>query len=78
MEAGLQGLCVGIDVSKNHWDVAIAAQRRVQRFTADAAGLAALLTWLKQLSQGSSAWKRRVDTSDGYAKHYTGRRCRCV
>lgn len=66
MEAGLQGLCVGIDVSKNHWDVAIAAQRRVQRFTADAAGLAALLTWLKQLEprlvclEATGGYERRL------------------
>jgi len=48
MEAELQGLCVGIDVAKNHWDVAVTGQRHVRRFTADASGLAALLTWLMQ------------------------------
>jgi transposase len=49
MEAGLQGLYVGIDVSKRHWDVAVTGQRGGRRFSADAAGLAALLAWLRQL-----------------------------
>jgi transposase len=49
MEAELQGKCVGIDVAKHHWDVAVAGQRRVRRFLADATGLAALLAWLEQL-----------------------------
>ena len=33
MEARLQGPCVGIDVSKRHWDMAVAGERRVLRFT---------------------------------------------
>ncbi len=49
MEARLQGPCVGIDVSKRHWDMAVAGERRVLRFTTDAAGLAALLAALEQL-----------------------------
>jgi transposase len=49
MAAGLQGPHVGIDVAKHHWDVAIAAERRVRRFTADASGLAELMAWLKLL-----------------------------
>ncbi len=40
MEARLQGPCVGIDVSKRHWDMAVAGERRVLRFTTDAAGRA--------------------------------------
>jgi transposase len=49
MEAGLQGPHVGIDVAKHHWDVAIAAEKRVRRFTADAEGLAELMAWLTPL-----------------------------
>jgi transposase len=49
MEANLQGPCVGIDVAKNHWDVAVAEERRVRRFVADASGLAAFLAWLEEL-----------------------------
>lgn len=50
MEAGFQGPCVGIDVSKRHWDAAVAEHKKVRRFLADASGLAALLAWLEQLS----------------------------
>jgi transposase len=49
MEGQLQGSWVGIDVSKRHWDVAMAGHKKVRRFTADATGLAALMTWLEEL-----------------------------
>jgi transposase len=49
MEAILKGVYVGIDVAKHHWDVAIAGRRGVLRFMADAAGLAELMAWLKEL-----------------------------
>ncbi len=50
MEAGLQGSCVGIDVSKDHWDVAVEERRGVRRFSADNAGASELLAWLEELS----------------------------
>lgn len=49
MEAALQGPYVGIDVSKHHWDVALAGEKRVRHFAADAVGLAELLAWLAPL-----------------------------
>ncbi len=49
MEAELQGPCVGIDVSKAHWDVAVEGGRGVRRFSADATGVAELLSWLEKL-----------------------------
>lgn len=39
--------CVGIDVSKRHWDVA--ADGRVRRFDADEAGLGQLTAWLDEV-----------------------------
>jgi transposase len=50
MENQLQGPCVGIDVSKRHWDVAVAGRRGVRRFTADPAGLVELIAWLEKLA----------------------------
>jgi len=41
MDARLEGPCVGIDVAKHHWDVAISGQRHGQRFVADTSGLEA-------------------------------------
>lgn len=41
--------CVGIDVSKRHWDVAPEGAPRVRRFAADAEGLASLLEWLAEV-----------------------------
>jgi transposase len=41
--------CVGVDVSKSHWDVAVAGRSDQRRFTADAAGLRELLAHLDQL-----------------------------
>jgi transposase len=49
MEAQSQDRWVGIDVAKHHWDVAVAGDKRVHRFLADADGLAALIAWLEQL-----------------------------
>jgi transposase len=49
MEAELRGPCVGIDVAKHSWDVAVEGEERVRRFAADASGLAALVAWLEQL-----------------------------
>jgi transposase len=49
MAAGLQDVHVGIDVSKQHWDVAIVGEKKVRRFTSDAMGLAELLAWLRPL-----------------------------
>jgi transposase len=49
MAVDLQGPHIGIDVSKQHWDVAVAGERRVRRFAADASGLAELLEWLEPL-----------------------------
>jgi transposase len=49
MEGQLQGPWVGIDVSKRHWDVAMAGHKKTRRFLADASGLRALLTWLEEL-----------------------------
>lgn len=45
MEVALSGRCVGVDVSKRHWDAAVDGGG-VRRFTADAAGAAELLAWL--------------------------------
>lgn len=45
----MEALYVGIDVAKSHWDVAIAGQKRVRRFMADASGLAALLEWFEEI-----------------------------
>jgi transposase len=50
MEAKLQGPCVGIDVAKRSWDVAVEGEERVRRFVADASGLATLMAWLEELS----------------------------
>jgi transposase len=49
MDARLEGPCVGIDVAKHHWDVAISGQRHGQRFVADTSGLEALVGLLNQL-----------------------------
>jgi transposase len=49
MEAGFQGPCVGIDVSKRHWDVAVTGRKQVRRFLADASDLGSLLVWLEEL-----------------------------
>ena len=43
------GKIVGIDVSKDFWDVAQAGRKSVHRFAADAAGLCSLLAWLGSL-----------------------------
>ncbi len=39
---------VGVDVSKNYWDVAIHGRKKVLRFTADRAGGQQLLAWLEE------------------------------
>lgn len=44
-----KGRCIGIDVSKRHWDVALEGEPRVRRFAADAGGLASLLEWLAEV-----------------------------
>ena len=49
MEGQLQGPWVGIDVSKRHWDAALAGHKKTRRFLADASGLMALLAWLEEL-----------------------------
>lgn len=49
MEGQQQGPWVGIDVSKRHWDVAIADHKKARRFMADEAGLMALMAWLDEL-----------------------------
>src|SRR5688500_7118717 len=41
--------CVGVDVSKSHWDVAVGGRSEQRRFAANAAGLSALLAYLDQL-----------------------------
>ncbi|NLE22024.1 MAG: IS110 family transposase [Actinobacteria bacterium] len=46
MPTPTQKRCVGIDVSKHHWDVATTDNRHVRRFDANQAGLALLLAWL--------------------------------
>lgn len=46
MVAVLNRCCIGVDVSKRHWDVAVHGQSGVRRFTADATGAADLLAWL--------------------------------
>jgi transposase len=46
MDAAAERYCVGIDVAKRHWDVAVDGRSGVRRFTADAAGLAGLLSFL--------------------------------
>lgn len=38
--------CVGIDVAKRHWDVAVHGQPQRRRFLADEAGLAELFAWI--------------------------------
>jgi transposase len=66
MEAELQGPCVGVDVAKHHWDVAVAGQRGVRRFVADASGLADLIAWLEQLGprlvclEATGGYERRL------------------
>jgi transposase len=50
MEAVSKRCCVGVDVSKRHWDAAVSSRQGVRRFTADAAGAAALLAWIEELS----------------------------
>jgi transposase len=50
MEAVSKSCCIGVDVSKRHWDAAVHGQSGVRRFTADEAGVAELLAWLKELS----------------------------
>jgi transposase len=42
--------CVGVDVAKRHWDVAVCGERRVRRFVADERGLAELTAWLAELA----------------------------
>jgi len=49
METVVERRCVGIDVAKRHWDVAIEGRKSVRRFAADAEGLAELLPWLDQV-----------------------------
>ena len=71
MEARLQGPCVGIDVSKRHWDMAVAGERRVLRFTTDAAGLAASWPLWSNLARSWSAWKQRGDMSSRCVRHFT-------
>jgi transposase len=44
-----QRCCVGVDVAKRHWDVAVAGCAGVRRFTSDAEGLAQTLAHLKSL-----------------------------
>lgn len=52
MNALAESVCVGIDVAKRHWDVAVDGRRGTLRFAADEAGLAELLAWLDE--QGPS------------------------
>lgn len=49
MESIAGRCCVGIDVSKRHWDVAVDGRREVRRFASDAAGLTELLAWLETI-----------------------------
>jgi transposase len=49
MEALTERRCVGVDVAKRHWDVAVDGQNQVRRFAADAAGLTQLLAWLDEI-----------------------------
>jgi transposase len=49
MEAVAERCCVGIDVAKRHWDVAVDGRHGARRFAADAAGLAELLAWLETI-----------------------------
>ena len=44
-----RGLCVGIDIAKRHWDVAVAGRAGVRRFKSDAAGLEETLSYLQSL-----------------------------
>jgi hypothetical protein len=43
MESASDRCCVGVDVSKRHWDIAVDDQSGVLRFAADAAGLDAVI-----------------------------------
>jgi transposase len=45
-----QEITIGIDVAKTHWDVATSNQKKVERFSADAEGLARLLVWIRKLT----------------------------
>lgn len=47
MPSMIEKRCVGIDVSKRHWDVA--AEGRGRRFAADESGLTDLLAWLAEV-----------------------------
>jgi len=48
MEPFSERAWVGIDVSKNHWDVAVQGKKRVRRFTADRSGGRQLIAMLIQ------------------------------
>jgi transposase len=50
MEVASKRCCIGIDVSKRHWDAAAHGESGVRRFTADEAGVAELLAWLEDRS----------------------------
>ena len=41
--------CVGVDVSKRFWDVAVEGRSKGRRFDAHGAGLAELMAWLREL-----------------------------
>lgn len=47
-EAEVTSRCVGVDVSKRHWDAAVDRASRVLRFDANQTGLAGLLAWLAE------------------------------
>lgn len=49
MEPLIERRCVGIDVAKRHWDLAVDGRGGVRRFDADDAGLAELLACLEEI-----------------------------
>ena len=55
---------VGVDVSKDGLDVALASAGEVQRFANDARGRAQLMKWLKRVGAGLVAY----EASGGYER----------
>lgn len=66
MEHLLEKTWIGVDVSKSYWDVAIAGQKSVHRFTANAEGCQQLLTMLSTLGpervclEATGGWERTL------------------
>ena len=57
---------VGIDVSKDYWDVALDGEDKTRRYTTTHKGLESLLAWLATLRkihvclEATGGWERRL------------------